>query len=685
MVARLGVQAAEALEHAHQLGVVHRDVKPANLLVDGRGNLWVTDFGLAHCQNQGGLTMSGDLVGTLRYMSPEQALAQRVMIDHRTDIYSLGMTLYELLTLEPAFAGRDRHELLRQIAFEEPRSPRRLNPALPAELETIVLKAVEKNPTERYATAQDLADDLRRYLEDKPIRARRPTLWHKSKKWARRNRAVVWTAGACLLLALAIATGSISWIVSDRAARWALAKEKVQLALRDAAELQSDGRWAEALEAVMRAEGILAGGGDRDLRERVGALRKDLEMILRLEKIRLPRPVRRLEREQDFAQTDAAYNQAFREYGIDVESLEPGEAAERIRARAIRVELIVALDKWAWRIRDGPKPDDLRRKRLLAIAAAADPDKWRAQVRHAMETKQTQLLQQLAASDKVKDLPLQTLSLLGGALDDPDGKAAEAVLRLAQCKYPDDFDINFQLAWVLDFRRQPQFDEAIRFYTAALALRPRNLPTHCWLGRALQHRGRLDEAIAVLRRAVELDSEYTFARDCLAWALQERGHFAEALAEYRKVFEREPDSAQACNNLAWLLATCPDVNLRDVDRALQLARRAVESTPRNGDIWNTLGVAQYRAGHWQESKDALEKSLQLSGAIDESYTTFFLAMVCWNQGDPEAARKWYNQAISWMQRHKPMDHELRRFRAEAEQLLGIRREEEKETKQPGSS
>src|SRR5205814_10096843 len=116
-VANLGVQAAEALEHAHQLGVIHRDIKSANLLVDLRGNLWITDFGLAHCQSEAGLTMTGDLVGTLRYMSPEQALAKRVIIDHRTDIYSLGATLYELLTFEPIFAGRDRQELLRQIAF----------------------------------------------------------------------------------------------------------------------------------------------------------------------------------------------------------------------------------------------------------------------------------------------------------------------------------------------------------------------------------------------------------------------------------------------------------------------------------------------------------------------------------------------------------------------------------------
>jgi serine/threonine protein kinase/tetratricopeptide (TPR) repeat protein len=208
-VANLGVQAAEAVEHAHQLGVVHRDIKPANLLVDVRGNLWITDFGLAQFQSNAGLTLSGDVVGTLRYMSPEQALAKRSLIDHRTDIYSLGVTLYELLTLEPAFAGRDREELLRQITFEEPRSARRLNQAIPAELETIVAKAIEKNPAERYATAQELADDLRRFLEDKPIWARRPTLVQRLRKWGRRHRAVVGSAAVSGVLLLLVAVGGL--------------------------------------------------------------------------------------------------------------------------------------------------------------------------------------------------------------------------------------------------------------------------------------------------------------------------------------------------------------------------------------------------------------------------------------------------------------------------------------------
>src|SRR5262249_27191321 len=205
LAAQLGIQAAEALEHAHQLGVVHRDVKPANLLVDVRRNLWITDFGLAQFQGDAGLTRTGDVVGTLRYLSPEQARAKPGVVDHRTDVYSLGVTLYELLTLEPAFAANDRHELLVRIALEEPRPPRHLNKALPVELETIVLKAMEKDPAERYGTAQELADDLRRFLEDRPLQARRPTLLQRARKWSRRHKALVASAGVVTFITMVAA------------------------------------------------------------------------------------------------------------------------------------------------------------------------------------------------------------------------------------------------------------------------------------------------------------------------------------------------------------------------------------------------------------------------------------------------------------------------------------------------
>src|SRR5262245_6761381 len=160
--ARIIADAADALEHAHSLGIVHRDIKPANLMVDSDGKVYVTDFGLARFGPDAGLTMSGDLLGTLRYMSPEQALARHGLVDHRADVYGLGCALYELLTGRPAVDANDRADILRRISFEDPPAPRKLHKSIPEELETITLKCLAKNPADRYATAGELADDLRR-------------------------------------------------------------------------------------------------------------------------------------------------------------------------------------------------------------------------------------------------------------------------------------------------------------------------------------------------------------------------------------------------------------------------------------------------------------------------------------------------------------------------------------------
>jgi eukaryotic-like serine/threonine-protein kinase len=210
-LAKLAIQAADALAHAHSMGILHRDIKPSNLLVDSRGNLWVTDFGLARFQDEPGLTRTGDLLGTLRYMAPELVLGHRIVHDPRSDNYSLGATLYELLTLKPVFDGRDRHELLRQIADEDPVAPRELDAAIPRDLETIVLKAMDKDPERRYANAQELADDLGRFLEDKPVLARRPTSAERAAKWARRHRTVLRTTAAVAFLALAVAAPLLWW------------------------------------------------------------------------------------------------------------------------------------------------------------------------------------------------------------------------------------------------------------------------------------------------------------------------------------------------------------------------------------------------------------------------------------------------------------------------------------------
>jgi serine/threonine protein kinase len=214
--ARLGLQAALALEHAHQLGVIHRDVKPSNLLVDRQGKLWVVDFGLARLpQTDQDLTRTGDVLGTLRYMSPEQVRAERGAVDCSTDIYSLGVTLYELTTLQPAFDAQGRQELLRSILEVDPMPPRRIETSIPRDLETIILKAMQKEPSARYASACELADDFRHFLADEPVQARLPSLLERSFKWARRHRTAVVTSITALIVTLAI-TSFVLWQAKRR-------------------------------------------------------------------------------------------------------------------------------------------------------------------------------------------------------------------------------------------------------------------------------------------------------------------------------------------------------------------------------------------------------------------------------------------------------------------------------------
>jgi tRNA A-37 threonylcarbamoyl transferase component Bud32 len=215
--ARVGVQAAQALEYAHQMGVVHRDVKPANLLLDSHGKLWVADFGLARFQAGPGVTGPGDLVGTLRYMSPEQA-SGRPVIDPRTDVYGLGVTLYEVLTQQPAVTGNDRQDCFRQVLTDEPPAPRQINRAIPAELETIVLKAMAKSPDERYGSAGEMAADLERFLDDRPILARPPGLLERAAKWARRHSRVV-AATALGLAAAVVVLAVTTWRVASAESR----------------------------------------------------------------------------------------------------------------------------------------------------------------------------------------------------------------------------------------------------------------------------------------------------------------------------------------------------------------------------------------------------------------------------------------------------------------------------------
>jgi serine/threonine protein kinase/WD40 repeat protein len=292
-VAHIGQQVAGALAYAHDRGIVHRDVKPSNLLLDASGIVWVTDFGLAKTE-ENGLTETGDLLGTYRYMAPERFEGKG---DGRADVYALGLTLYELILLRPAFPSRDRAQLLKWVQEREPERPRAVDPDIPSDLETIVLKAIAKNPAQRYQTAESMGEDLRRFLNGEPIQARRTSFFERSRLWCRRYPALV---GLYIVLFAAVAGATLAAVYLNSLLR----KSEFHRQQKDEAEqkaveelfastlAQADARRVirklgqrfATLEAIRKAAGIARERGMGE--ERLGPLRNVAIAALALPDIR---------------------------------------------------------------------------------------------------------------------------------------------------------------------------------------------------------------------------------------------------------------------------------------------------------------------------------------------------------------------------------------------------------------
>ncbi len=616
-VAQLGEQAARALQHAHEQGIIHRDIKPGNLMLDVHGHLWLTDFGLARVCTEAGLTFTGDVVGTLRYMSPEQALGRPELVDHRTDVYSLGVTLYELLTLHPALGGDDRQELLRQLADPEP-PPRPFPRAVPRELQTIVHKAMARSPQERYGSAAELADDLRRFLEDRPIQARRPSAVHRLRKWCRRHRVLVTASVLVLVLAVVLLGANGFWWAQRRAA----AEAAVEQALTDAINWHRQGKWPEALSAAYRARDLLAGATvRRDLEQRVQREVADLEMVQRLHEIQL-QPFTDNDRVYNFAHAHSACEKAFTDYGLEVMALKPAEAAQRIQQTSIALELATAVDFWAMARRETRPRDDngwkrmqaivtplsftllLERalydggwKHLQAVAMAADPDEFRNRIRGAWGRMDRSALRQLAAAPEAARLPASTTILLGKALYDTGSvDSAAALLRQAQPWHANDFWFHIYLGYYLALQNPPDWNGATRFFTAALALRPQSATTWLRLGYCLSFQGELDEAIADCRRALELKPDYDEAYSNLGNGLTNIGLVDEGVEAFQHAIRLRPDRPLPYANLADAL-----VKRGDFAGAAAECRKAIVLAPNFANAHINLGDALLEQGQLTEA------------------------------------------------------------------------------------
>jgi len=694
-----------AVQHAHQKGIIHRDIKPSNVLItlhDGTPVAKVIDFGIAKALGQQLTdktlyTGFAQLIGTPLYMSPEQAEMSGLDVDTRSDIYSLGVLLYELLTGTTPFdkerLGKAAYdEILRIIREEEPATPstrlstmgeaatavserrqsdpKRLSQLLSGELDWIVMKALEKDRNRRYETASAFAADVQRYLQDEPVAAGPPSMWYRYRKFARRNRVPL-TMAAVVTAAVLLVAGTIGWVVRDRGARQAALEDVFGRASDEAGALIRSGNWPEALAVIERSENLLIASG----RQRQGLpsglqeLARDLGMARRLEEIhsqpgRVPEMSGAPSAEREGPQlgasrsafrapplkedyftgrdVDAAYVRTFQDYGIDVATLPPAESAERIRRRSIRLELSRALDFWSsMRRRIGHEAaKECDWQRLLEIAKAADPDPWRNPLRDALLLGDLQALKALAASADICKRPPETLHLLGWALKELGAaEHAVALLRQAQRQYPDDLWLNDALGWFCFSALRPrQYDDSVRFYTAALALRPHNPYITYAIGRTLLWKGSLPEAIAHFTTTLQLKEDLLECWWGRGEAYAKLGQGDRSLADFSRAIELDPKNFFNWYNRGW---AC--VNLKKWQQAVADSSKAIELDAAYADAWFNRGWAHGNLGRWDNALADFSKVIDLAPNYVDAWSNRGWVYGNLNQWDKAVAN--YSQAI----------------------------------------
>lgn len=543
--------------------------------------------------SEAGASRDGSVLGTPAYMAPEQARGALDTLDERADVFGLGSILCEILTGQPAYTGRtddvlygkaSRADLadartrldacdadgelvalarscLAEAPKDRPRDAGMLLAGLTAYLAGVQQRLREAELAQAQAEARADEEQGRRLLADELARAAR------DRAAEERKRRVLTAALAASVLATALIVGGGSaWLARDRMANALRTAASVDKALAEAGLRLDQARsapaydratWVEAIEAARRAELLLARGESkpdqrRQVRDLLAAIagehveaeaaEEDRRMVERLARIHVDMTFH-LNR----AREDAQYAAAFRDYGIDVDALSPAEAGARIAARPIAIELAAALDHWAFS-RRRTKPRRLDEARHLAdVARAADPDPWRDRLRDALEVRMTErergraTLRELAASADVDALTVASVERLAWALADlGDREPALALYRAAHRAHPDDFWISSNLAQELV--RAGRFDEAVRFASVAVAIRPRSGHALVALGKALHLGGQFEDAAATLRRAVRLRPDDANARAALDAVLKDL-HRSEGAGGGRLETER-PDLRQ---------------------------------------------------------------------------------------------------------------------------------------------
>jgi tetratricopeptide (TPR) repeat protein/tRNA A-37 threonylcarbamoyl transferase component Bud32 len=574
------VSVCQAVAFAHSRKVIHRDLKPANVVQGDYGEVVLLDWGLAKVlgaadEGAAGLlpvslesggrdeTAQGQVLGTPAYMAPEQAEGRVDQIGPATDVYGLGAVLYEVLAGQPPFAG-PTDEVIRRVAREEPARPRQVVAQVPAALEAVCLKALAKRLEERYGSAGELAKEVERWLADEPVSAWREPLQLRARRWVRKHTALASGLAATLMVGLLFASGGAIWRGRELERR----RGAIEAELERVEEFQQEGRWAEARAALDQAEARFGDVGPADLRERLQHARVDLDLVARLEAIRLD-AARMMGSDQDAETPAQKYAEVFGAAGLGEVGDETAVVARRAAGSKVREALVAGLDHWASVVSDAV-PDDMRRIGwVLEVARLADPHPWRDRLRDPVLWRNSDKLAPLVEQAPVSALTPQLAAALGSRLlfrlrTSVEG---EALLRSAQKKNPNDFWLNLYLADAL--MQTGNAREAVGYFRAALALRPESPIVPVGLGSAImdtitermrenrrwrEKEALLLEAIQLLGDTSRLPASFRIsaasASRNLGFALEKQGKGSASLAAYRQALTLDLNTGLPQNTLA---------------------------------------------------------------------------------------------------------------------------------------
>jgi serine/threonine protein kinase/tetratricopeptide (TPR) repeat protein len=667
----LFVRVCQAVQHAHQKGVIHRDIKPSNVLValyDGRPVPKVIDFGIAKATGvklteQTLVTGLGSVLGTLEYMSPEQSDPGQLDIDTRSDIYSLGVLLYELLTgTTPLRVERlrgmalldllrniregdtprpsarlDTTEELSVVAARRDAEPKKLVRLVRGDLDWIVMKCLEKDRSRRYETAAALARDVERHLNEEPVEACPPSRGYRLRKFAHKHRKALGAAAAFVLL-LTAATGVSAWLaVRATLAERAADKERAQ-AVAEKERADEQAAVARAVkdflqnDLLAQATAFKQGGPDR---------KPDRDIKVRTLLDRAAANIAGKFEQQPLVEAEIRNTLAIT---YDLLGEHPQAEVHAARARELFVSVL--------------GPEDIRSVNATnnlanTLKGQGRPDEARKLFEEVLEVSRRVFGRDHPATLGALNNLANTLGDLG-RWDEARSlheEALEARLRVKGAEDPDTLQSMNNLAVTL--RNLRKFDDARELQGKTLQLQqsvlgpehPQTLGSMHNLALLLSLQGKVDEAIKLYEQVLE--------------------------AQGRVLGPEHPATLNVMFDLAWLYANASDPKPRNAPRAVELSKGLVQHSPRRPDLWYRLGVVTYRNGDWKNAITALEKSLELAPEESVAYNGSFLAMAHWQLGEKETARQWYSKAAGHLAKNPTNDRGLLRSQVEASQLLGL--------------